>query len=89
MGSTTVCSRNWAENLPDAQTIVVWGMDPVSTSIHTWELIRQARKKNGAKLVVVDPYRSRTAAYADVHLRPHAGTDGALLLLAKRTCGVR
>ena len=68
------------ENLPDAETIVVWGMDPVSTSIHTWELIRQARKKNGAKLVVVDPYRSRTAAYADLHLRPHAGTDGALAL---------
>ncbi len=68
------------ENLPDANTIVVWGMDPVSTSIHTWELIRQARKTNGAKLVVVDPYRSRTAAYADLHLRPHAGTDGALAL---------
>src|SRR6185503_19710926 len=44
------------ENLPDAETIVAWGIDPVSTSIHTWELIRQARKKNGAKLVVVDPY---------------------------------
>ena len=68
------------ENLPEAETVVVWGMDPVSTSIHTWELIRQARKKNGAKLVVVDPYRSRTAAYADLHLRPHAGTDGALAL---------
>ena len=68
------------ENLPDATTVVVWGMDPVSTSIHTWELIRRARRGNGAKLVVVDPYRSRTAAYADVHLRPHAGTDGALAL---------
>jgi anaerobic selenocysteine-containing dehydrogenase len=70
------------ENLPAAETIVVWGMDPVSTSIHTWELIRQARKTRGAKLVVVDPYRSRTAAYADLHLRPHAGTDGALALAA-------
>ncbi len=72
------------ENLPDAETIVVWGMDPVSTSIHTWELIRKARKRDGdrpgAKLVVVDPYRSRTAAYADLHLRPHLGTDGALAL---------
>jgi anaerobic selenocysteine-containing dehydrogenase len=67
------------EHLPDARLIVVWGMDPVSTSIHTWELIRRARK-NGARLVVVDPYRSRTARYADVHLRPHVGTDGALAL---------
>ncbi len=72
----------WAdpENLPDASTVVVWGMDPVSTSIHTWELIRKARKQNDATLVVVDPVRSRTARYADLHLRPHPGTDGALAL---------
>lgn len=68
------------ENLPGARTVVVWGMDPVSTSIHTWELIRKARRDNGARLVVVDPYRSRTARYADLHLRPHPGTDGALAL---------
>ena len=67
------------EDLPDATTVVVWGMDPVSTSIHGWELIRRARR-NGARLVVVDPYRSRTAVYADMHVRPHVGTDGALAL---------
>ncbi len=69
-----------SENLPETKTVVVWGMDPVSTSIHTWNLIRKARKQNDAKLVVVDPYRSRTAAYADLHLRPHPGTDGALAM---------
>jgi anaerobic selenocysteine-containing dehydrogenase len=68
------------ENIPDARTVVVWGMDPVSTSIHTWELIRRARKQNDAMLVVVDPFRSRTSRYADLHLRPHPGTDGALAL---------
>jgi len=68
------------ENLPDAKLVVVWGMDPVSTSIHTWELIRRARKENGAELIVVDPYRSRTTRYADLHLRPNPGTDGALAL---------
>ena len=68
------------ENIPDASTVVVWGMDPVSTSIHTWELIRKARKRNDAQLVVVDPFRSRTSRYADLHLRPHPGTDGALAL---------
>jgi anaerobic selenocysteine-containing dehydrogenase len=68
------------ENLPDAKTVVVWGMDPVSTSIHTWELIRRARKDNDAELIVVDPYRSRTSRYADLHLRPNPGTDGALAL---------
>lgn len=68
------------ENLPGASTVVVWGMDPVSTSIHTWDLIRRARRQNDAKLVVVDPFRSRTARHADLHLRPHPGTDGALAL---------
>ncbi len=72
------------ENLPDATTIVVWGMDPVSTSIHTWELIRRARKEHGARLVVVDPYLSRTARHADLHLRPNPGTDGALALAVGR-----
>jgi anaerobic selenocysteine-containing dehydrogenase len=69
-----------ADNLCEAKLIVVWGMDPVSTSIHTWELIRKARKNHGAKLVVIDPYRSRTAMHADIHLRPQPGTDGALAL---------
>ncbi len=78
---TAITQYPWSdpEDLPDARTVVVWGMDPVATSIHTWELIRRARR-NGASLVVIDPYRSRTAPYADVHLRPHAGTDGALAL---------
>ncbi|MDY7099888.1 MAG: molybdopterin-dependent oxidoreductase [Actinomycetota bacterium] len=75
-------ARPWTdpENLPDAEAVVVWGMDPVSTSIHTWNLIRRAKRERGAPLVVVDPYRSRTAARADLHLRPHPGTDGALAL---------
>jgi anaerobic selenocysteine-containing dehydrogenase len=67
------------ERMADARLVVVWGMDPVSTSIHTWDLIRQARKE-GATLVVIDPYRSRTAVRADVHVRIRPGTDGALAL---------
>src|SRR6266851_7463575 len=40
--------------------------------------IAQARKERGAKLVVVDPYRTGTAEQADLHLAPLPGTDGAL-----------
>ena len=39
---------------------------------------RAARKERGAKLVVVDPYRTATAEQADLHLAPLPGTDGAL-----------
>ena len=38
----------------------------------------RARKERGAKLVVVDPYRTATAEVADLHLTPRPGTDGAL-----------
>ena len=51
----------------------------MSTAPHLWRLITLARRA-GAKLVVVDPFRSRTARVADQHLTPLPGTDGALAL---------
>lgn len=58
--------------------IVVWGANPASTQVHLMGLIKQARTNNGARLVVVDPYRTQTAAKADLHLMLRPGTDGAL-----------
>jgi anaerobic selenocysteine-containing dehydrogenase len=58
--------------------IVVWGGNPVSTQVNVMHHVARARKERGAKLVVVDPYRSPTAAVADLHLAPRPGTDGAL-----------
>jgi anaerobic selenocysteine-containing dehydrogenase len=58
--------------------IVVWGGNPVSTQVNVMNHIAKARKERGAKLVVVDPYRTGTAAQADMHLAPLPGTDGAL-----------
>ncbi len=62
-----------------ARTIVVWGWNPLSTAPHLWRLILEARRR-GARLIAVDPFRSRTARVADVHLRPLPGTDGAVAL---------
>jgi anaerobic selenocysteine-containing dehydrogenase len=58
--------------------IVVWGGNPVSTQVNLMTHIAAARKARGAKLVVVDPYRTATAEQADIHLAPLPGTDGAL-----------
>jgi anaerobic selenocysteine-containing dehydrogenase len=58
--------------------IVVWGGNPVSTQVNLMTHIAAARKAHGAKLVVVDPYRTATAEQADIHLAPLPGTDGAL-----------
>jgi anaerobic selenocysteine-containing dehydrogenase len=58
--------------------IVVWGGNPVSTQVNLMTHVAAARRERGAKLVVVDPYRTATAEQADIHLAPLPGTDGAL-----------
>jgi anaerobic selenocysteine-containing dehydrogenase len=58
--------------------IVVWGGNPVSTQVNVMTHLSRARKERGAKLVVIDPYKTPTAAVADIHLAPRPGTDAAL-----------
>ena len=58
--------------------IVVWGGNPVSTQVNVMTHVATARRERGAKLVVIDPYRTATAEQADIHLAPLPGTDGAL-----------
>ncbi|MGH7123782.1 MAG: molybdopterin-containing oxidoreductase family protein, partial [Stellaceae bacterium] len=48
------------------------------TQVNVMTHITRARKERGAKLVVVDPYRTPTAEAADIHIMPKPGTDGAL-----------
>lgn len=61
----------------DSELIVIWGGNPVHTQINVMTHVAKATR-NGAKLVVVDPYRTPTAAKADIHLMLKPGTDGAL-----------
>jgi anaerobic selenocysteine-containing dehydrogenase len=67
------------EEWPHARYLLVWGWNPLSTAPHLWRKLLDARKQ-GARLVVVDPFRSRTARVADEHLRPLPGTDAALAI---------
>jgi len=59
--------------------IIVWASNIHGNNVHLWPYIVQARRK-GARLVVIDPYRTRTAACADWYLPINPGTDGALAL---------
>src|SRR5882724_2269380 len=59
--------------------IIAWGANIHGTNIHLWPFIEEARR-NGAKLVVIDPYKTRTARYADWYLPINPGTDVALAL---------
>lgn len=62
-----------------AKLIVAWGGNIHGNNIHLWPMVEEARR-NGARLVVIDPYRTRTAALADWHIAIRPGTDVALAL---------
>ena len=66
--------------MAQSDLIVVWGGNPVSTQVNAMTHIAKARKQRGAKLVVVDVYRTPTVEAADIGLVLRPGTDGALAL---------
>ncbi|BBY73526.1 hypothetical protein MPRF_04250 [Mycolicibacterium parafortuitum] len=53
------------ESMAYSKYIIVWGMNMTSTNLHGWPFLLEARKNNGAKIVVIDPVRNRTARQAD------------------------
>jgi len=61
-----------------SELIVMWGGNPVSTQVNVMHHVAQAKRLNGAKFVVIDPYKTKTAEKADLHLMLKPGTDGAL-----------
>ena len=68
--------------IPDyvhAKLIVVWGVNPAVSGIHLVPQILEARRR-GARLVVIDPRRTRLAESADLHLPVHPGSDLAVAL---------
>lgn len=67
------------EGLVESKLIIFWASNPLNTGMHVWPLVQEA-KKRGAKLVVIDPYRSRTARVCDEHVFLRPGTDAALAL---------
>ncbi|MEO7030154.1 MAG: molybdopterin-dependent oxidoreductase [Acidobacteriaceae bacterium] len=67
------------QDFAHAGLIIAWGANIHGNNVHLWPFIEEARRK-GAKLVVIDPYRTRTAALADEHLVIHPGTDVLLAL---------
>jgi anaerobic selenocysteine-containing dehydrogenase len=67
------------EHIRHSKYINASGANIHATNRHLCPFIEEARR-DGAKLVVIDPYRTRTAACADWHLPINPGTDVALAL---------
>ena len=67
------------KDLVHSKYIIMWGVNPVNSHPHLWRLTLEAREQ-GAKIVVIDPFKSRTAEEADWYVQPKPGTDTALAL---------
>lgn len=85
----TICESGWnagigrsggpdPREIAESELIVMSGGNPASTQVNVMTHVTRARKR-GAPFVVIDPYRTPTAAAAaDIHLAPQPGTDSAL-----------
>jgi anaerobic selenocysteine-containing dehydrogenase len=67
------------ESLVHSRYIIIWACNMLSTNLHLWPFVAEAQRR-GAKVVVIDPMRHRTAKHADWHIPIRPGTDGALAL---------
>jgi len=63
----------------ESRLILIWGSNSIGSNLHFWRLAQQARR-DGAKLVCIDPRRTETADKCHEHLALLPGTDGALAL---------
>lgn len=70
-------------DLPNANTIIIWGKNPAETNIQEIPFIAAA-KNNGSKILVIDPVRTPTADKADILYSIKPGSDGALALAIAR-----
>ena len=67
------------EFFAESQLIVIWGSNSIGSNLHFWRYAQQA-KRNGAKLVCIDPRKSETADKCHEHIALRPGTDAALAL---------
>jgi anaerobic selenocysteine-containing dehydrogenase len=67
------------EFFAESKLILIWGSNSIASNLHFWRLAQQARR-DGARLVCIDPRRTETAEKCDEHVQLRPGTDAALAL---------
>jgi len=67
------------EHFAESRLILIWGSNSIASNLHFWTLAQQA-KRDGARLVCIDPRRTETADKCHQHIALLPGTDGALAL---------
>ncbi len=73
-----VLAGDWTQ-VSQARVIILWGRDPAVTNLHIVPLLLEA-KKVGAKIVVINPVRVKSADFAQDYVQVHPGSDGVLAM---------
>ena len=63
----------------ESKLILIWGSNSIGSNLHFWRYVQQA-KRNGARLVCIDPRKTETAEKCHEHIALRPGTDAALAL---------
>jgi anaerobic selenocysteine-containing dehydrogenase len=66
------------EDIVFSRFVLFWGTNLLTTSHHHFHFIEEARRRNGARVVCLDPIRTRTARVADEHVALRPGSDAVL-----------
>lgn len=67
------------EHYAESKLIVIWGSNSIASNLHFWTFAQKA-KRDGAKLICIDPRKTETADKCHQHIALLPGTDGALAL---------
>ncbi|WP_277753864.1 molybdopterin-containing oxidoreductase family protein [Muricoccus nepalensis] len=66
------------EEVADSRLVLLWGTNLLTTAPHGWHFIKAARERHGARVICIDPRRTRTAAASDEHVSIRPGSDAVL-----------
>ncbi|WP_077032796.1 molybdopterin-dependent oxidoreductase [Pelomonas sp. KK5] len=63
----------------ESRLVLIWGSNSIASNLHFWTYANKA-KREGAKLICIDPRKTETADKCHQHIALLPGTDGALAL---------
>jgi anaerobic selenocysteine-containing dehydrogenase len=66
------------EDMAESRLVLLWGLNVLCTCHHHWHFIQEARKRHGARVIALDPIRTRTARQCDEHIQLRPGSDAVL-----------
>ena len=67
------------EYFAESALIIIWGSNSIASNLHFWRHVQTA-KRNGARIICIDPRKTETAEKCHVHIALRPGTDAALAL---------